>query len=570
MFSWRTFIARLFWLAFLAPVFSGLAGAESLVSPAASVAITAVQVDGQTQDFDRTLLGGKMGLLRLSAGTHDLAFRFGPTLETDEDCLRLRYRLDGVDTEWRETDAPGMRVVVRFQNAAQDFLDENEFYVLGFSEDWGGSLSNSMYCPRRERVVVPEGAVTMELLLVSGGTVDTLGALAIDDLTVSIARSQSAHKELWFSDDFENGSDLDRTGGTPADWHRGGLRRDILQVVRYGDAGTNHALAAVDTHLRSFGEWYRKVSLTNHASPGDALIVEWKQAYNVGYGKENKASYAFVQPGRYMFHVAGLSTPEGKMVAEVTLPVYVPPHFWGTLWFISSCSAGGAILVAVFVRYFTRRRMQFQMERLKWQQSLERERTRIARDIHDDLGAGLTRISMLSASARDQMSSVATGEMDEITETARELVGAMDEIVWAVNPRHDKLDSLIAYCGKYAQDFFKAAGIPCRLDLAYDVPDWTLTSQVRHNLFLAFKEALNNAARHAGARALVISAKIEAEVFVLSVQDNGRGFDVVQRRGGGNGLVNMRHRLSEIGGECVIESLAGKGTVIKFILKKLP
>jgi hypothetical protein len=144
MFSWRTFIARLLWLAFLAPVFSGLAGAESLVSPAASVAITAVQVDGQTQDFDRTLLGGKMGLLRLSAGTHDLAFRFGPTLETDEDCLRLRYRLDGVDTEWRETDAPGMRVVVRFQNAAQDFLDENEFYVLGFSEGWGGSLSNSM------------------------------------------------------------------------------------------------------------------------------------------------------------------------------------------------------------------------------------------------------------------------------------------------------------------------------------------------------------------------------------------------------------------------------------------
>lgn len=570
MFSCISSIVVLCWFAWTATGLASSSQTESMGTPPMSIIITGIQIDGQMQDFSSPVLSGQQGPLQLSAGNHALTFIFGPTLITDENSMRLRYRLDGLDKEWRETASPGMRFVVRFQNAAQDFIDENEFYVLGISDGWLGSLTNSAYAIRHERVTVPPEAVNMVLLLVSGGTVDTLGAVAIDDLTVSVVKPNSTVEKLWLKDNFEKGGELDRETGTPEGWQRGGLRRDILRVIRYGNGQTNHALAAVDTHVRSFGEWYRGVPLGRHARPGDTLVLEWKQAYNVGYGKASKGVYDLVPPGRYIFRVAGLSTPDGKTIAETALPIYLPQHFWLTAWFIASCSCGGALVVALLARYMTRRRMRLQMERLQWQRSLEQERSRIARDIHDDLGSGLTRISMLSASARGRMNpeTKPTGELDEITQTARELVGAMDEIVWAVNPQHDKLDSLIAYCGKYAQDFFKTAGIVCRLDLALDVPNWTLTSPVRHNLFLAFKEALNNAARHAGAHAAVVSAKVESEVFTLAVQDDGRGFDAASVRDSGDGLANMQHRLREIGGRCVIESSPGAGTVVKFVVTK--
>jgi signal transduction histidine kinase len=546
------------------------AAKQPLASSPPILEFTRLEIDGHAEDFKAALTNGGGKSLRLPPGIHSLAFQFGPVVVTDENCLRLQYRMDGLDKDWQEVASPGMRVAVRFQNSALDFLDENEFYVLGAGEGWRGSVSNSDYLPRRERVVVPRGAVNMELLLVSGGTVDAVGASAIDDLTVSLVDPETGRETPWFNDDFETGADLDKVTGAPKGWLRGGLRRDILQIIRHGEGQTNHALAAVDTHIRSFGEWYRFVPLGGRIKAGDVLMVDWKQAYNVGYGKASHANYDYVPPGRYVFHVAGLSTPEGKLAAEITVPIYVPQHFWLTPSFIFFCSAAGALIVAGLARYYTRRRMRFQLERLEWQQSLERERTRIARDIHDDLGSGLTRISMLSASARDQARAPAhlTGELDEITQTARELVGAMDEIVWAVNPGHDKLDSLIAYCGKYAQDFFKSTGLQCRLNLALDVPDWTLTSQVRHNLFLAFKEALNNAARHAGARTVIISARVEGVNFILTIKDDGHGFDPSAPGGGGNGLANMQHRLSEIGGQCIIESAAGNGAAVKFFLKK--
>jgi signal transduction histidine kinase len=178
---------------------------------------------------------------------------------------------------------------------------------------------------------------------------------------------------------------------------------------------------------------------------------------------------------------------------------------------------------------------------------------------------------MLSEAACDQLkiSTQPLEELHEISTTTREIVVALDEIVWAVNPSHDKLDSLVAYCGKYAQDFFRIAGIQCRLDLDFNVPDWPLTSQMRHNLFLSFKEVLNNSARHARSTAVRISFTMESDSFALTVQDNGMGFDPdhIPRS---NGLINMRQRLNEIGGECIISSSVGGGTTVKLICKKQP
>jgi signal transduction histidine kinase len=223
--------------------------------------------------------------------------------------------------------------------------------------------------------------------------------------------------------------------------------------------------------------------------------------------------------------------------------------------------------------------MRRKMERLEQQRALERERARIAKDIHDDLGASLTRIILLSQSAKADLETTGndTGDLDRIFGTARELTRAMDEIVWAVNPTHDTLDSLAGYLGKFAQDYLRAANIRCRLRVPMQLPPWPLTAEVRHNLFLAVKEALHNVVKHSGASEVSINLTIEQSGFSLAVEDNGRGFDVEaanapdgngsanpDRIESGNGLANMRRRLAEIGGSCEIRSAPQQGTCITF------
>jgi signal transduction histidine kinase len=145
----------------------------------------------------------------------------------------------------------------------------------------------------------------------------------------------------------------------------------------------------------------------------------------------------------------------------------------------------------------------------------------------------------------------------------------MDEIVWAVNPQHDTLDSLASYLGNFAQDYLGSIGLRCRLDMSLQLPHWPITAEMRHNLFLAFKEALHNIVKHSGANEVSVSLVTDDNGFVISARDNGKGFDLQSlptKPGRGNGLKNMRQRLEKIGGRCDIESSPGSGTEIKFFV----
>jgi signal transduction histidine kinase len=207
---------------------------------------------------------------------------------------------------------------------------------------------------------------------------------------------------------------------------------------------------------------------------------------------------------------------------------------------------------------------------------VERERTRIAKDIHDHVGANLTRISLLSQSVQGDLSNPrqAGAQLDRIFDTSRELTRSLDEIVWAVNPIHDTLDSLANYLGNFAQEYLVSINIRCRLDVPLQLPHWPITAEMRHNVFLAFKEALHNIVKHSGADRVVVSLTIDAAGFNVIIQDNGKGFDVAaaennwetQRLGRGNGLKNLRQRLEKIGGRCEIKSATGSGTEIKFFV----
>jgi signal transduction histidine kinase len=207
---------------------------------------------------------------------------------------------------------------------------------------------------------------------------------------------------------------------------------------------------------------------------------------------------------------------------------------------------------------------------LEFQRGIENERARIAKDIHDDLGSTLTRITMLSDPVRGAKEETPenAGNIQQIHTIARDLTRSMDEIVWAINPQHDTLDDLMAYLESFAQDFLESAGMSCRLDVPPRLPVVPLMADARHNLFLAFKEALHNIVKHSGATGVQIVARFTPAEFRLTVEDNGCGFVPAEagREGSGNGLANMSSRLAKMGGEFEIKSIPGRGTKVMFIV----
>jgi signal transduction histidine kinase len=302
----------------------------------------------------------------------------------------------------------------------------------------------------------------------------------------------------------------------------------------------------------------------------DGIDGAWVDA-----GTKRSAFYSRLPAGTYRFRVIACNNDGVWNTDGASIAFTVAPFFWQTWWFVFSCVAAALTGVAVIARFLTRRRMQRQIEQMERQHEIERERTRIAQDIHDDVGASLSRIAMLSQPARGDFAQPerTAATLTRIYSTAREVTRALDEIVWAVDPRHDTLDSLVDYMGKFAQSFLAAANVRCRLDLPVEVPAWPLTAETRHNLFLAFKEALNNAAKHAAASEVKISFALRPDAFVLVVKDNGGGFNHSRmgptesdRITAGNGLNNMKTRLARIGGRCEISSEKGAGASVSLIV----
>ena len=286
------------------------------------------------------------------------------------------------------------------------------------------------------------------------------------------------------------------------------------------------------------------------------------------------APYTYIPPGSYTFQVIACNSDGVWNEQGAQLAIVVQPHVWQRWWFkLLEMLLAATLLVGVALGV-SRRRMRLKFERIERQRAIERERARIAQDIHDNLGASLTRISLLSQSAYGELDNPQhTGtQLERIYGTARELTRAMDEIVWAVNPQHDTLDSLANYIGKFAQDFLGPLQIRCRLDVPVDLPHWPVTAEVRHNLFLAVKEALHNVVKHAGATEVIVILTTSAQKFTLAIRDNGRGFSQTVSRdkpGGngrilsGNGLANIRSRLGKLGGSCEIDSVVGGGTTVR-------
>jgi len=251
----------------------------------------------------------------------------------------------------------------------------------------------------------------------------------------------------------------------------------------------------------------------------------------------------------------------------IQVPPLAPPvvHFWQQAWVLVTLLLACLTVAILWLRMGLQLALQTRAQRL-----LERERARIARDMHDDLGSGLTQLTLLGELVlrEDACGGEAQVRLNKLCAKARQLLRSMDEIVWAVNPQRDTVKDFSAFIADHAQEYLATTAIRCRQEVAAELPDLPLDLPQRRNLMLAVKEAIRNAARHSGASEVTLSVSVASNALRVMVEDNGQGLPAVAQSGR-NGMTNMRQRLADIGGDFTCTSAPGQGCRVTFSLPLL-
>lgn len=282
---------------------------------------------------------------------------------------------------------------------------------------------------------------------------------------------------------------------------------------------------------------------------------QWRDA-----GTTRTASYTNLPPGRYTLRVVASNDDGLWNEAGIAVPVVVDPWFWETWWFralLVVLAVGAVSLATALVQRMRHRR---ELEAVAYARALEGERSRISGDVHDEVGAGLTEIALLSEAALRQ--GTADRALSGIADRARGLIASTGEIIWAINPENDRPDRLVPYLREYATELLEHAGLAA--ELRFDTAGWTAPASpdFRRQLFLVLKESLTNVVRHAGATRVQVDLAVRDGRVRLTVRDDGRGFVAEQAAGHHLGLVNLARRGVALGGAVTIESVPGTGTTV--------
>lgn len=278
----------------------------------------------------------------------------------------------------------------------------------------------------------------------------------------------------------------------------------------------------------------------------------------------SRRDYASLPAGSHRFEVRMVVGETDRDFPVTAIDVEVPVPWYRTGWALAGLSLLVGGLAAFVSREVTRLRSRRRIAALERQQDMARERARIARDIHDSLGAGLTRMALMSDLARknDVVPDTVRDRLDAIYRNARGLARSVDEIVWAVNPRNDTIAQFVSYVVNDVEEFVRAGDLTLRLDVPDELPDERpLATQVRHHVCLAVREILQNVLRHARATHIDFSIAVDEHVLTVVVHDDGVGFEQDRTLAAEqDGLDNMRSRVAEVGGRVVVESRPGIGT----------
>ena len=289
----------------------------------------------------------------------------------------------------------------------------------------------------------------------------------------------------------------------------------------------------------------------------DGYDDDWVKSGTTQYTR-----YSKIPPGKYTFMLRVLDN-QGKISPyNKTLEIEIAKSFWQTNFFKATLFVVMLIAGWLFLKWYSNEKMKRQKRDLEKLQAVEKERTRIATDMHDDLGAGLSRIRFLSETIglKKQKQEPFDEDIGKIREYSHEMIDKMGEIVWALNEKNDTLSDLLSYTRGYAMEYLTQNGISCKVEAPDHFPTTFVSGEFRRNIYLTVKEALHNIVKHAQATAVVIKINITSKLQI-EIKDNGTGFDKSKIRQFSNGLSNMESRINKVNGRFGIEN--GFGTTVK-------
>jgi hypothetical protein len=350
-----------------------------------AVTITTVEVDGQPQALPTALTatGHDQKPLRVPSTARSVRFQFTHDVSAGEAAVRLRYKLEGHDDACREL-STRMRVLVLFSGKGGGIVSSHEFYLEGETPQWNAELADALFVPRREHVLVPEGAAVAGISFVSHGGETGLGVIAMDGVRVLVERACVERAEV-FDLGLTGGTDLDQPSGSPANWTRAGSRLELAELGIRAMPEPHPILVIRDDDPQNYGNWSLAPDRQIPVQPGDRLTIECQTVHSIGASGPGQAGYERLPPGSYWFRVVAVKANGAPTGQEVSLPleVVVPMHLRLEFWLVLTALTGGA--AAWLGRLALKRRMQQQIARLEQEQTLERERARIARDLHDEI-----------------------------------------------------------------------------------------------------------------------------------------------------------------------------------------
>jgi signal transduction histidine kinase len=286
-------------------------------------------------------------------------------------------------------------------------------------------------------------------------------------------------------------------------------------------------------------------------------------------GNRRTAEFGHLPPGDYKFEVKACNADGVWSATSASIAFVKSPFFWQTWWFIIGSTGMVAVASAWALRAVTVQRYNRRMEEIQRQHALEKERTRISHDMHDALGANLSQIALVAGMAHDTnvVPARLVEQMKRVSHLAREVIESVDEIVWAVNPKNDTLNNFVDYICHYATGLLETANLRFRWEAPNELPPCTISSEMRHNLFLAVKEVLNNAIKHARAEEVRIVISLRGNILNIKIRDDGVGTNPPTHRvRGGSGLVSLNERMTKVGGVFAIKSAPASGTEIELAI----
>lgn len=326
--------------------------------------------------------------------------------------------------------------------------------------------------------------------------------------------------------------------------------------------------------------WARKiefrVSAIEYSAPDQVKLRHWLEGFDskwVDDGNQRSFTYPKLPPGKYSLRFSACN-PDGvwnESVAPFTITVV--PAWWQWRWVQIAGLMLAAGALTLIVRHWSHRRLKLKLERLEQKHAMEKERARIAKNLHDDLGGTLTEIGLLAdlAGRNNNSPEKIKAAASFFSERVRSLARTLDTVVWTVNPKNDALDELATYLCGFSQELFSKTAIRCRLDVTGDIPPIALTPEQRSNLFLAAKEAMNNIIKHSNATDARLRIGMNGNDFQIWIEDNGHGFNPdAPGNSKRNGLANMRSRIEELNGTFTVNSIPGQGTSVSISIRFRP